>query len=48
MDTSIFKSTRGYISDWITEDIESVSDAADYIYKASAISGEIATIGDYI
>ena len=48
LDTSVFKSTRGYISDWITEDIESVSDAADYIYKASAISGETATVGDYI
>lgn len=48
LDTSVFKSTRGYISDWITDDITSVSDAADYIYKASAISGETATVGDYI
>lgn len=48
LDTSVFKSTRGYISDWITDDITSVVDAADYIYKASAISGETATVGDYI
>lgn len=48
LDTSVFKSTRGYISDWITEEITSVTDAADYIYKASAISGETATVGDYI
>ena len=48
LDTSVFKSTRGYISDWITDEITSVTDAADYIYKASAISGETATVGDYI
>ena len=48
LDTSVFKSTRGYISDWITDEITSVTDASDYIYKASAISGETATVGDYI
>ena len=48
LDTSVFKSTRGYISDWITDDIKSVTDAADYIYKASAIGGATITIGDYI
>jgi sulfate adenylyltransferase subunit 1 len=45
LDTSAFEYTRGYVSDWLTDDIRTVNEAADYIYKASDIHGEIVTDG---
>ncbi len=40
IDTSIFDENRSYKSGWKTEDIVTASDAADYIYKLSAITGQ--------
>lgn len=48
VDTSVFKETRGYYSDWIETPTVTVNDAADFVYKASAIHGAIAFEGDYI
>ena len=48
IDTSVFRETRGYYSDWIESDTITVSEAADYVYKASGIYGELSTVGDYI
>ncbi len=44
----MFRETRGYYSDWIESDTITVSEAADYVYKASGIYGELSTLGDYI
>lgn len=48
IDTSVFESTRGYISDWKTEDIKTPAEAAEYVYKASAINNTVVTDGEYI
>ena len=48
IDTSVFKETRGYYSDWIEEEVISVSEAVDYIYKASGIHGDVITGGEFI
>ena len=48
LDTSVFTATRGYVSGWQTEDIKTPADAAEYVYKASAINNAVASDGEYI
>ncbi|SOC05974.1 sulfate adenylyltransferase subunit 1 [Pseudobutyrivibrio ruminis] len=48
IDTTVFRETRGYYSDWIEADHITISEASDFIYKASGIHGDIAVGGDYI
>ena len=48
VDTSIFRETRGYYSDWIEADKITVNEAADFVYKASGIHGDLAVGGDFI
>ena len=48
IDTTVFEATRGYISDWKTDDINTVSEVAQFIYKASAIFGATVYGGDFI
>lgn len=40
IDTSIFDENRSYKTNWKTKDIVTAYDAADYIYKLSAITGQ--------
>ena len=48
IDTTVFKETRGYYSNWIEADTITISEAADFVYKASGIYGDIVSGGDYI
>ncbi len=48
IDTSVFNETRLYYSDWISGNSISVSDAADFVYKASGIHSAETSYGDYI
>ena len=48
IDTSVFNETRGYYSDWIEGESISLSEAVDFVYKASGIHSAVATGGDFI
>ncbi len=48
IDTSVFNETRLYYSSWIEGDSITVSEAADFVYKASGIHSAETSYGDYI
>lgn len=48
IDTTVFRETRGYYSDWIESESITVSEAADFIYKTSGIHGDVSIGGDFI
>ncbi len=48
IDTSVFRETRLYYSSWIEGDSITVSEAADFVYKASGLHSAEANNGEFI